>query len=177
MSLWFGIAALSALGAGENAVLPGTVTISMAVDPATNDADSADFSEAVGRALAGSDYLVLPAAGPSRYRARVAIEHETHGMVAATRGVTGRDIGVANWGGGMRIALPTRKQDLRALVVTRMTITLVDGRDGRMLWRGSAVTAQPGGTPGNSAPVVGSKLAEALVSQIPNVLEESLSVP
>jgi len=155
----------------------GTVTIALAGDPNLDAADAVDFVEAVGHALAGSDYLVLPAAGPSRYRAHVAIERQTRGLVAATGGVGRPSVGAANWGGGVSIALPARKQDLRALIVTRMTITLRDRRDDRLVWDGSAVTAQLDGTRDNNAAVVGAKLADALVSQIPAILHEPLSVP
>ena len=84
---------------------------------------------------------------------------------------------MANWGGGISIALPTAKQDLRALIVTRMTITLSDWRSGKTLWTGSAVTAQVGGTAANAPATVGGKLANALVARMPAVLPEPLSVP
>ncbi|RZM32308.1 MAG: hypothetical protein EOP67_28405 [Sphingomonas sp.] len=105
------------------------------------------------------------------------VVHETRGLVGAPAGTKEPAASVANWGAGVQLSLPTQKQDLRALIVTRMTITLTAWRDGRTLWTGSAVTAQVGGTQANAPAVVGAKLAGALVSRMPAVLEGPLSVP
>ena len=177
MGIWVGIVALSAALA-PGPVPPGTVTVAVVEDGNADEApDAATFAEVVGHAFNAADFLVLPAAGASRYRARVAIAHEARGLVDAPAQTRGADVGVANWGAGVSIALPTRKQNLQALIVTRMTITLSDWRDGRVLWTGSAVTAQVGGTPGNAPAVVGAKLADALVARIPAVLDGPLSIP
>lgn len=177
MGIWFGIVALSAALAYDP-VPPGTVTLAVVDDGSADDApDAVTFADVVGHAFNAADFLVLPAAGASRYRVRVAIEHETRGLVDAPARTRGADVGVANWGAGVSVALPTRKQNLQALIVTRMTITLTNWRDGRTLWTGTAVTAQVGGTPGNAPAVVGAKLADALVARIPALLDGPLSIP
>lgn len=165
---------LAEAAAATAAPLPkGTVTI--AVRPDGGGAQA--FADAVGRSLSDADFLVLPPAGPSRYRARVTINREERGVVAAPAPVAGPDMGVANWGAGVRITLPTRKQDLRALVVTRLTLTLVDARDDRTLWTGTAVTTQVAGTAADDPRALGKKLADALVVRMPAVLDGALSVP
>ncbi|MEA1085803.1 hypothetical protein SFC76_16175 [Sphingomonas sp. CD22] len=179
MVIWSGIVALLAVPAAVavEALPPGTVTLTVVDDGKTDGPEVPAIAEAVGDAFNTANYLVLPATGPSRYRARVAIVHETRGLVGAPAGTKGPAASVANWGAGVQLSLPTQKQDLRALIVTRMTITLTAWRDGRTLWTGSAVTAQVGGTQANAPAVVGAKLAGALVSRMPAVLEGPLSVP
>lgn len=178
MIIWSGIVALLAVPAVAAETLPpGTVTLTVVDDGKTDGPEVPAIADAVGDAFNSANYLVLPATGPSRYRARVAIDHEQRGLVGAPSGTKAPAASVANWGGGVQLALPTQKQDLRALIVTRMTITLTAWRDGRTLWTGSAVTAQVGGTQANAPAVVGAKLAGALVSRMPAVLEGPLSVP
>ena len=178
MVIWSGILALLAVPAAAGEALPpGTVTVTVIEDGKSDRPEVPAIADAVGDAFNSVNYLVLPAAGPSRYRVRVAIDHEQRGLVGAPAGTKGPAASVANWGAGVQLSLPTHKQDLRALIVTRMTITLTAWRDGRTLWTGSAVTAQVGGTEANAPAVVGAKLAGALVSRMPAVLEGPLSVP
>lgn len=158
-------------------VSPGTVTIAVVLDGDDHAAGAAAYAEPIDAAFNAADYLVLPAKGASRYRARVTVDHEARGLVGAPTQTRKADAAMANWGGGVSIALPTAKQDLRALIVTRMTVTLTDWRSGKLLWSGSAVTAQVGGTPANAPATVGAKLANALISRIPAVLDGPLSVP
>lgn len=174
MSIVSAIALLADVAAAPTVDLPkGTVTIAVRPD----DDGAQAFAEAVGASLSAADFLVLPPIGPSRYRARVTIDREDRGVVAAPATVAGPDMGIANWGAGVRITLPTRKQDLRALVVTRLTLTLVDARDDRTLWTGTAVTTQVAGTAGDDPRVLGGKLAGALVTRMPAILDGALSVP
>lgn len=151
----------------------GTVTVAIRAD----DDQAAAFAETVGSSLSAADFLVRPPAGPSRYQARVTIDRDVRGLVTAPAPVAGPDVSVGNWGRGVRISLPTRKQDLRPLVVTRMTLTLVDVRSDRTLWTGTAVTTQVGGTPADDPHVLGTKLADALVMRMPAILDGALSIP
>lgn len=178
MSIWSGILALlvTPAAAGE-AVPPGTVTLLVDEDGKTDGPEVPAFADAIGDVFNSANFLVLPGRGPSRYRARIDIRHELRGLVGAPAGKKAPDAQVANWGAGVQLALPTQKQDLRALIVTRMTITLTAWRDGHTLWSGSAVTAQVAGTPANAPAVVGAKLAGALVSRMPAALDGPLSVP
>lgn len=151
----------------------GTVTIAIQ----SGEDDATPFAEAVGTSLSAAEFLVLPPSGPSRYQARVTIERDERGIVAAPVGVPGPDVSIGNWGSGVRIALPTRKQDLRPLIVTRMTLTLVDARSDRSVWTGTAVTTQVAGTPADDSHALGAKLAGALIARMPTALDGPLSIP
>jgi len=178
MYLWSGIlASLAAPVAATEPLPPGTVTVTVVEEGKADSPDRPAFATAVGDAFNSANFLVLPGTGPSRYRVRVDIRQEARGLVGAPAGAKAPNASVANWGGGVQFTLPTEKQDLRALIVTRMTITLTTWREGRTLWSGSAVTAQVGGTPANAPATVGAKLAGALVSRLPAVLEGPLSIP
>ncbi|WP_271300241.1 hypothetical protein [Sphingomonas sp. CV7422] len=168
---------IAAANGAPAAVPPGTVTVIVVPDGDEHAADAPAYAEAVDAVFNAANYLVLPATGPSRYRAHVAVDREARGLVGAPAPTKKADAAMANWGGGISIALPTAKQDLRALIVTRMTITLSDWRSGKTLWTGSAVTAQVGGTAANAPATVGGKLATALVARMPAALPEPLSVP
>jgi hypothetical protein len=165
MSIVLAMALLAeAVTATPNPLPKGTVTVAIRAD----DDQAAAFAETVGSSLSAADFLVRPPAGPSRYQARVTIDRDVRGLVTAPAPVAGPDVSVGNWGRGVRISLPTRKQDLRPLVVTRSD---------RTLWTGTAVTTQVGGTPADDPHVLGTKLADALVMRMPAILDGALSIP
>jgi hypothetical protein len=84
---------------------------------------------------------------------------------------------VGNWGAGLRVTLPSSKSQLRTLVMTELTIELVSRAEGRVVWRGSALTAQADGTPGDAPRAVAAKLAGAVIRGFPEVREGAVSVP
>lgn len=97
--------------------------------------------------------------------------------MAADAPVAGTATQVGNWGAGMTVTLPSAKSRLRTLVVTELTIELVSRADDRVVWRGSALTAQPDGTPGDAPGAVAAKLAGAVMRGFPEVREGAVSVP
>lgn len=157
---------------------PGTVT----VEPMAEEAGPAEvrtvFGEAVERALIDENFIALPgAAGQARYIARIAVSRRAQGEVAADGQEAGAATQVGNWGAGLRVTLPSSKSQLRALVITELTIELVSRAEGRVVWRGSALTAQADGTPGDAPGVVAAKLAGAVMRGFPEVREGAVSVP
>ena len=62
-------------------------------------------------------------------------------------------------------------------MVTELTIELVSRADDRVVWRGSALTAQADGTPGDAPGAVAAKLAGAVMRGFPEVREGAVSVP
>lgn len=157
---------------------PGTVT----VEPMAEDAGPAEvrtvFAEAVERALIDANFIALPgAAGQARYIARIAVSRRAQGEVAADAPVAGTATQVGNWGAGKTVTLPSAKSQLRALVITELTIELVSRAEGRVVWRGSALTAQADGTPGDAPGAVAAKLAGAVMRGFPEVREGAVSVP
>ena len=157
---------------------PGTVT----VEPMAEEAGPAEvrtvFGEAVERALIDANFIALPgAAGQARYIARIAVSRRAQGEVAADGQEAGAATQVGNWGAGLRVTLPSSKSQLRALVMTELTIELVSRAEGRVVWRGSALTAQADGTPGDAPGAVAAKLAGAVMRGFPEVREGAVSVP
>ena len=157
---------------------PGTVM----VEPMAEEAGPAEvrtvFGEAVERALIDANFIALPgAAGQARYIARIAVSRRAQGEVAADGQEAGAATQVGNWGAGLRVTLPSSKSQLRALVMTELTIELVSRAEGRVVWRGSALTAQADGTPGDAPGAVAAKLAGAVMRGFPEVREGAVSVP
>lgn len=157
---------------------PGTV----AVQPLPEDAGPAEvravFAEAVERALIDANFIALPGAGgQARYIARIAVSRRAQGEVASDAPVAGTATQAGNWGVGMTVTLPSAKSQLRALVITELTIELVSRADGQVVWRGSALTAQADGTAGDAPEAVATKLAGAVMRGFPEVREEAVSVP
>ena len=157
---------------------PGTVT----VEPMGEEAGPAEvrtvFAEAVERALIDANFIALPgAAGQARYIARIAVSRRAQGEVAADGQEAGAATQVGNWGAGLRVTLPSSKSQLRALVITELTIELVSRAEGRVVWRGSALTAQADGTPGDAPGAVAAKLAGAVMRGFPEVRGGAVSVP
>jgi len=157
---------------------PGTVT----VEPMAEEAGPAEvrtvFAEAVERALIDANFIALPgAAVQARYIARIAVSRRAQGEVAADGQEAGAATQVGNWGAGLRVTLPSSKSQLRALVMTELTIELASRAEGRVVWRGSALTAQADGTPGDAPGAVAAKLAGAVMRGFPEVREGAVSVP
>jgi hypothetical protein len=113
----------------------------------------------------------------SLHIARIAVSRRAQGEVAADGQEAGAATQVGNWGAGLRVTLPSSKSQLRALVMTELTIELVSRAEGRVVWRGSALTAQADGTPGDAPGAVAAKLAGAVMRGFPEVREGAVSVP
>ncbi|WP_140851084.1 hypothetical protein [Sphingomonas glacialis] len=161
---------------------PGTITVDLSgEDPVWEDrgeaADDDPFVRATRDALGYANFLVLPPGIHSRYIASVEVSQQERGSVAAD-GVEAKPAGnIGNWGGGVRITLPSKKTNLRALIITRLDIKVRLRSDGQLVWSGSALTAQVEGTGAGSIAALGVKLANAVVSQFPLTVEVPISVP
>lgn len=156
---------------------PGTVTVEPMAEAGPAEVRTV-FAEAVERALIDANFIALPgAAGQARYIARIAVSRRAQGEVAADGQEAGAATQVGNWGAGLRVTLPSSKSQLRALVITELTIELVSRAEGRVVWRGSALTAQADGTPGDAPGAVAAKLAGAVMREFPEVREGAVSVP
>lgn len=158
--------------------IPGTVTVEPLPQDAGPAATRAVFADAVERALIDANFVALPgAAGQARYIARIAVSRRAKGEVAVDAPVAGIATQVGNWGAGMMVTLPSSKERLRALMITELTIELVSRADGRVVWRGSALTAQADGTPDDAPATVAAKLAAAVMRGFPEMQAAPVSVP
>ena len=161
---------------------PGTITVDLSgKDPAWEDrgeaTDDDPFVRATGNALGNANFIVLPRGTYSRYIASVEVSQQQRGSVTAD-GVEAKPAGnVGNWGGGVRLTLPSKKTNLRDLIITRLDIEVRLRSDGHLVWSGSALTVQVAGTEAGSIAAVGVKLANAVVSQFPVSVLGPISVP
>lgn len=163
---------------GDAVPTPGTVMVEPLPEEAGPAAVREVFAEAVERALIDANFIALPGAGgQARYIARIAVSRSAQGEVAADGQEAGAATQVGNWGAGMTVTLPSAKSQLRTLVVTELTIELVSRAEDRVVWRGSALTAQADGTPGDAPGAVAAKLAGAVMRGFPEVREGAVSVP
>lgn len=182
MTLAVAAATMQPLPASAAPARPGTVTVSLSGDdPAWHATDAAvdddPFVEATRNALSNADFVVLPAGARSRYVATVRIDQQRRGSVTADGLEAGPSVAVGNWGGGVSLTLPSRKTSLRDLVITDLHVEVFQRSDRRLVWSGSAITAQVDGTQAGSAKALGVKLASALIPQFPVTTEFSISVP
>ncbi|TXC70475.1 DUF4136 domain-containing protein [Sphingomonas ginsenosidivorax] len=159
----------------------GTVTVTLRdADPvrdAAGDAVDDPFVQATRNALSNADFVVLPAGDHGRYVATVVVTRQQRGVVTANGVEDKSSADVGNWGGGVRVTLPSRKTSLHGLVVTEMHIEMRRRSDQGLVWSGSALTAQVDGTSAGSPRAVGTKLANRIVAQFPVTVNGPISVP
>ncbi|SDA20149.1 hypothetical protein [Sphingomonas sp. NFR15] len=155
---------------------PGTITVERDSDAAARDTDPV-FADAVQAASVQANFIPLPAPSHSRYIALIAVTRKSEGVVTSGTKGTAPAAGIANWGVGVGMRLPTRKDQLRGLVLTELKVTILLRSEKRAVWSGSAVTAQVEGTRAGTPDAVAGKLAGALFAQFPARLDAALSVP
>jgi hypothetical protein len=160
----------------------GTVTVTLRdADPVRDAAgepvDDDPFVQATRNALSNADFVVLPAGDHGRYVATVVVTRQQRGVVTANGVEDKPSADVGNWGGGVRVTLPSRKTGLHGLVVTEMHIEMRRRSDQGLVWSGSALTAQVDGTSAGSPRAVGTKLANRIVAQFPVTVNGPISVP
>ncbi|WP_337846363.1 hypothetical protein [Sphingomonas sp.] len=171
------LAAAQAGGQDAPALTPGTVTVETAAGADTPAAVRQVFADAVEQALLDARFTALPSQARGRYIARIGVTRAPRGAVASNGREPGASGGVGNWGGGISVALPSDKRQLRGLIVTTLTVELVARADDTVVWRGSALTAQAEGTRADTPAALAAKLAPAIIRSFPQPLAEPLSIP
>ena len=152
--------------------LPGTVTVVMANPDATDSGGDRSFADAVGQALGEASFTLMPQTGHSRYIAEVSVAHEGKGVVATKAPTDKASAAIGSWGPAVSVPLGSKKTQLHDLVMTSLTVRLVEVAGRRPVWTGSAVTVRPDGSPGTPL-----RLARAVVSAYPHALTAPVSVP
>jgi len=176
--MWMAALALLASGVQEApALTPGTVTVEAVKDEATPAAVRQAFADAVEQALLDARFTALPPQARGRYIARISIARAERGAVASNGREQGASGGLGNWGGAVSVTLPSDKRQLRGLIVTTLTVELVSRADDKVVWRGSALTAQAAGTRADVPATLAAKLAPAIIRAFPQTLAEPLSIP
>lgn len=79
--------------------------------------------------------------------------------------------------GGLSLTLPSGKDQLRGLIVTRLQVTVSLRRHNHVVWTGQATTVRPSGTRTGAPSVVATALSDALLTWFPRPLPGPLSVP
>lgn len=175
------LAAVSAMaaqapGAQDGAALTqGTITVEFAGGQGASSPASQPFVDAVSDALTDAHFLILPGEGHGRYIARVAVVRQARGSVASGSAAGSGSVNVI--GGRLGVALPSSKTQLAGLVVTRLDVQIARRDTDRVVWSGSASTAQVEGTPAGALPAVAGKLADALIRRFPERTEGTIAIP
>lgn len=176
--MWMTALAMFAAGVQDAPTLtPGTVTVEAVADADTPAAVRQVFADAVEQALLDARFIALPAQARGRYIARISLTRAERGAVASNGRERGASGGLGNWGGAVSVALPSDKRQLRGLIVTTLTVELVSRADDKVVWTGSALTAQAAGTRADVPATLADKLAPAIIRAFPQTLAEPLSVP
>lgn len=164
--------AMPAAAQAQAAHSRGTISVEPGDEGGWKQADL-PFANAVRKALGKADFLALPGTGHGRYVARITVMREAHGLVAFDPREAPSQASAGDWAVRFRVTLPSRKTDLDALVVTRLTVDILERADMKPVWSGSALTAAADG----ASAAVADKLAEALIRRYPTPLRGPLPVP
>jgi hypothetical protein len=77
----------------------------------------------------------------------------------------------------LSLTLPSGKDQLRGLIVTRLKVTVSLRRENHVVWTGQATTVRASGTRTGDPSVVATALSDALLTWFPRQLPGPLSVP
>jgi hypothetical protein len=174
--LFAAAAALVQSPVAASVVKPGTIAIVAADSPTTSPAITKTFTDAVQRTLLRTPFLPLPDANHSLYVAKVEVSQTQRGVVRSGNDRSDRP-GMAAGPGGLSLTLPSRKDQLHGLIVTRLEVIVSLRRDSRVVWRGQATTVRASGTRTGDPSVVAAALSDALLTWFPRQLPGPLSVP
>lgn len=157
-------------------VKPGTIAIVAADNATTSPAITKTFTDAVQRTLLRTSFLPLPDANHSLYVAKVEVSQTQRGVVRSGNERSGRPAMAAGLG-GLSLTLPSGKDQLHGLIVTRLGVTVSLRRDSHIVWAGEATTVRVSGTKTGDPSVVAAALSDALLTWFPRQLPGPLSVP
>lgn len=157
------------------ALAPGTVTISSVTGDTLSNQALSVFDDAVQRALSARDFTLLSQQGHGRYAAQVVISRRARGVVASGR--SGGGPPRASLHGGLSVGLGAGGDTLNDLVVTKLTIKLVQRSTAKVVWSGSAVTARVSDTSAGAVAAIAPLLANAVMAQFPGKPNGLVSIP
>ena len=161
-----GAALLPATSRAQAPSSRGTIT----VEPADKRVPPA-FADAVRRALGDAYFLPLPGSGHGRYIARISVTQQNRGLATTDPAEAPSHASAGDWAVRFHATLPSHKTDIDSLLVTELTVTIIE-RDGmKALWTGSALTA------GAASADVADKLAEAVIRRYPSPTPSPIPVP
>ena len=174
--LFAAFAALLQSSVVGSVVKPGTIAIVPAESPTTSPAVTKTFTDAVQRTLLRTPFLPLPDPNHSLYVAKVEVSQTQRGVVRSGNDRSDRRAMAAGLG-GLSLTLPSGKDQLRGLIVTRLGVTVSLRSDNHVVWSGQATTVRASGTRTGDPSVVAMALSDALLTWFPRQLPGPLSVP
>jgi hypothetical protein len=174
--LFAAVAALVQSPVAASVVKPGTIAIVAADSSTTSPAITKTFTDAVQRSFLRTAFLPLPDANHSLYVAKVEVLQTQRGVVRSGNDRSDRP-GMAARLGRLSLTLPSGKDQLRGLIVTRLEVTVTLRRDKHVVWTGQATTVRASGTRTGDPSVVAAALSDALLTWFPRQLPGPLSVP
>jgi hypothetical protein len=170
------VATLIQLPVAASVVKPGTIAIVAGSNPTTPPAITKTFTDAVQRTFLRTPFLPLPDANHSLYVATVDVSQTQRGVVRSGKEKSDRPAMAAGLG-GLSLTLPSGKDQLHGLIVTRLEVTVSLRRDNHVVWTGQATTVRASGTRTGDPSVVATALSDALLTWFPRQLPGPLSVP
>jgi hypothetical protein len=174
--LFAAAAALVQSPVAASVVKPGTIAIVAGSNPSTPPAITKTFTDAVQRTFLQTPFLPLPDANHSLYVAEVKVSQTQRGVVRSGNDRSDRPAMAAGLG-GLSLTLPSGKDQLHGLIVTRLEVTVSLRRDNHVVWTGQATTVRTSGTRTGEPSVVAAALSDALLTWFPRRLPGPLSVP
>jgi hypothetical protein len=162
---------LPAMAAAQESPSRGTITVEPADERPDQVRVDLSFADAVRKALLDANFLALPGSGHGRFIARISVVQRTRGLATTDPAEAPSHASAGDWAVRFHATLPSHKTDLDTLLVTQLTIRIVE-RDGmKTIWSGSALTA------GAASIDVADKLAEAVIRRYPTPTPSPIPVP
>jgi len=161
-----GIAPCPAASLAQDPPSRGTIS----VEPG-NDRVAPVFTDAVRKALGDADFLALPGSGHGRYIAQISVTQQNRGLATTDPAEAPSQASAGDWAVRFQATLPSHKTDLDSLVVTELTVRIIERNGMKTLWTGSALTA------GAASTDVADKLAEAVIRRYPTPTPSPIPVP
>lgn len=165
-AMLLGAASLPVASTAQEPPSRGTIS----VEPTDNRVPSS-FADAVRRALGDADFLALPGAGHGRYIAQISVTQQNRGLATTDPAEAPSRASAGDWAVRFHATLPSHKTDLDSLVVTELTVRIVERNGMKTLWTGSALTA------GAASADVADKLAETVIRRYPTPTPSPIPVP
>lgn len=165
-AIMLGATLLSPASFAQEPLSRGTITVELG-DSRVPSA----FADAVRKALLDAGFIALPGSGHGRYIARISVTQQTRGLATTDPAEAPSHAAAGNSGMQFKVELPSHKTDLDSLVVTELTVRIIERNGMKTLWTGSALTA------GAASADVADKLAEAVIRRYPTPTPSPIPVP
>lgn len=156
-----------------------TVAIATAGDASADSLEFRSYANAVAAALTRAGFSVVEQGRSSQVTAQVAFDRLTQGPSAQRGNPVSVGVGgsTGSYGGGLGVGIGI---DLsgppKPVVVSRLSVRLVDSATREAVWEGRAETAAKQGTPAAQPGLAAGRLADALFRDYPGRSGETITV-